>query len=75
MAIDYPSAQKTYRRFKSLLTRAKNTGDSVKILIACEAFFAYYDRPDSPPFPDDWHRWNIARDDARMDLQRKAYGL
>lgn len=61
--------QQRYRNFKSALTRALNSKDNGKILAACDAFFAYYERSDTEPFPDDWHRWNIARDDARWAMR------
>ncbi len=70
MPIDYAAAQKRFVRFKSQLTRAQNTKDPHKVLVACEAFFGYYDRAESDPFPDDWHRWERARDDAKFALQR-----
>lgn len=72
MATDYLAAQKRFRLFKSALTRATNTKDPHKVIAACDAFFAHYERADSEPFPDDWHRWERARDDARYTLQRQT---
>ncbi len=70
MAIDYAAAQKRFVQFKSALTKAQNTKDPQKVLAACEAFFDYYNRAESEPFPDDWHRWERAQDDAKFALQR-----
>lgn len=74
MAIDYAAAQKRFVRFKSQLTRAQGTKDLNKILAACDAFFAYYERSDSEPFPDDWHRWERARDDVHFAQARQKGG-
>ncbi len=70
MATDYRAAQKTFVRFKSALTRAQNTKDPHKVLAACRLFFDHYNRAESEPFPDDWHRWERAQDDAKFTLQR-----
>ncbi len=70
--MDYAAAQKRFVRFKSALTRAQNTKDPHKILAACAEFFDYYERAESEPFPDDWHRWERAKDDATFALQRES---
>lgn len=67
-----------YRRAKTRLTRATNkakransTTDKIKftraIVAEVNATFDDWDNRDAV-YPDDWHRWNIARDDARRQL-------
>jgi len=68
----YPAGyQQRYRRFKSALTRAINGKDPNKVIAACDAFFSHYERSDTEPFPDDWSRWQRARDDARYAIARE----
>lgn len=55
--------QKRYSRFKAQLTRAERSGDPAKIAAACNAFDDYYSRPETEPYPDNWTRWQRARDD------------
>lgn len=50
-----------YSRQKARLTRAKNTGDPAKVLEAVEATL---DEWNGKAWPDDWHRWSVALDDA-----------
>ncbi len=68
----YTLDQKEFRNLKSRLTRAKNSGDPAKILVECNRAFAIFEEKG---FPDAWHRWNIALDDARHALRRQAAGL
>lgn len=63
--------QNNYRKHKAALTRATNSGDPNKIIAACDAAFADFDTYEHG-WPDDWHRWNIAKQDAELKL---AYGL
>ena len=52
-----------YRNQKSALTRAVNSGDPQKVRGACMRALAEWARwPHG--WPDDWHRWNIALEDA-----------
>ena len=48
---------------KSALTRAKRTQDPARIIAACDAAFEVFERDG---YPDTWHTWNIAREDARF---------
>ena len=76
MSIDYVTAQKRFRAFKSALTRAINSKDPHKVIRETERFFAYYVRSDTEPAPDDWARWARAADDAQYAIQRaKPYVL
>lgn len=54
---------KQYRSAKSRLTRAVNSGDPQKVLAEVAATFVSWDNGDYA-YPDDWHRWQIAADDA-----------
>jgi hypothetical protein len=57
---------------KSALTRAQRSGDSARILKVCDAAFETFERDG---YPDAWHRWNIAREDARYAMARERAGL
>jgi len=52
-----------YRRQKSRLTRAVNSGDPVKVLSAVEKTVTEWE---DKAWPDDWSRWFRALDDARL---------
>lgn len=52
-----------YRRLKSALTRAKNSGDGMKLLKTVEAAVAIFN---AKVWPDDWNLWRIALDDAAV---------
>lgn len=58
---------------KSRLTRAlngaKRTGDWQKVLDTVAATYAEWDAG-SYAYPDDWHRWERAKDDALWGLRR-----
>lgn len=60
--IDYAAANKEFRRQKAALTRAINSGDRDKVLIACRNAVREWDQP-GRAWPDDWSRWQIALDD------------
>lgn len=62
--------QARFVAFKSQLTRAVNSGKYCAIIDACNAFDQYYGRADTEPFPDDWSRWQRARDDAEYARAR-----
>jgi hypothetical protein len=67
--IDYAKAQSLWRKHKSALTRAKKTNDPNKVIAACDAFFTDFDA-NGLPYPDDWHLFERAREDAEL---QKAY--
>lgn len=56
---------------KSRLTRALNSKDPERVIAEVDRTFAEWEDGDYA-FPDNWHRWNIARTDATMAL---AYGV
>lgn len=69
MSYDNTKAQKTFRGFKTRLTRAQNSKDPLKVLAECRRFRDYY-RTSDEPMPDFWARWQNAADDAYFELVR-----
>jgi hypothetical protein len=61
---------RSYTAQKAGLTRAKNTGRPGTIIAECERARREWDAWTPSYWPDDWHRWNIAFEDAAMDLRR-----
>lgn len=53
-----------FRAAKSRLTRALNSGDRQKVIDTVAAEYAAWDDGDYA-YPDDWHRWERAMEDAR----------
>jgi hypothetical protein len=68
---DYALAQRLYKKHKSALTRAKNTGDPDKVIAAVKAFEADFEN-NNLPLPDSWSDWQRAADDAVFAKQRSA---
>lgn len=66
--MDYVHMNKVVRKHKAALTRARNSGDMRKVIAACDAAFDAFDAPDML-WPDNWHMWNIARQDAVFALR------
>lgn len=67
--------QQVYQQFKRALAKALNAKDWPAVIAEADRFTAYYDDPANPPYPDDWHRWERARDDAQLAIQRQESGL
>lgn len=65
--IDWNLVTKLSRKHKAALTRAKNSGDPLKVIEACNRAFEDFE---AHGYPDCWPRWNIAREDAQFALQR-----
>lgn len=61
--IDYPAANREFKKQKTALTRAVNSGDRDKIILACKKAVGEWDQP-GRAWPDDWSRWQNALDDA-----------
>jgi hypothetical protein len=55
-----------FRAAKAALTRAMNSGDPQRVIDHVAATFDRWDR-DGVAYPDDWHRWQMAAYDARME--------
>lgn len=53
----------TYRKQKSALTRAINSGDPFKVENTVRAAVAAWN--EDGPWPDDWSRWQRALSDSR----------
>ena len=54
---------------KRQLTVALKTGDPERVLKACRWAFELFN---ARGYPDCWHRWSTARDDAALQLQVKG---
>jgi hypothetical protein len=62
---DYDGVSKVYRKQKAALTRAINSDDSDKIVVAVtKAVREWGEAPFNGAWPDDWSRWQRALDDA-----------
>lgn len=64
-----------YKRQKTALTRAVNTGDPVKVLEVCEKVLEEWN---GKAWPDDWHHWCVALTDAWFKFIRQwesAYAI
>ena len=62
---------KQFRAAKSRLTRAINSGDPHKVVAEVTRTFAEWDDGDYA-YPDDWHRWQRALEDADYAIRRAA---
>lgn len=60
--------KKLLPRYRAALTRAINAGDPKKILETANRALAKFDEIG---YPDQWHRWQRARDDAVYALQQQ----
>jgi hypothetical protein len=72
MVIDYEAAARSFRKHKAALTRAQKKGPQA-VIDAVDAAFAEWTAMDIP-FPDSWHRWSVARNDAVLELARQRRG-
>jgi hypothetical protein len=62
---DYKSVSKVFPKQKAALTRAINSGDRDKIVVACaKAVREWSQPPFNGAWPDDWSRWQRALEDA-----------
>ena len=62
MTIDYERMNRIYPKQKAALTRAENSGDPNKVVAA--VLKAVHEWNEVGAWPDGWHRWNIAYQDA-----------
>ena len=58
----YTLTQSELTSLRAKLTRAISTGDSVKVLSAVENAYAIFE---DKGWPDDWSRWERAKEDFR----------
>lgn len=61
--VDYAALNKMVKRQRAALTRAENSGDPDKVVIACRNAVREWRKPGAM-WPDDWSRWQRALDDA-----------
>lgn len=61
-----------FRAAKTRLTRAVNSGDHRRIIGVVDEQFQIWNDGDFA-YPDDWHRWERARQDAEVALRRAAW--
>jgi len=66
---DYTLSPGEYRRLKGRLTRVSNSGDYNKIIKEVEHALAIFEQKG---YPDDWSRWERAKDDAEVAKRLKA---
>jgi hypothetical protein len=66
MATDYQALNKMVRRHKAALTRAKKKGPQA-VIDAVDAAFSDFD---DTMYPDNWHLWKVAKQDAELELRR-----
>lgn len=64
--IDYDAANKLFKAQKAALTRASNSGDPEKVVLACQKAVREWnaDHPCAGAWPDHWSNWQRALDDA-----------
>lgn len=62
---DYKALNRMVRKHKAALTRAKNSGDPHKVIVACEAA---RDDFNAGIWPDNWPMWNIAYEHATQEV-------
>ena len=55
--MDYDALNRANRKHKSALTRAKNTGDPLKVIGACQAARTDFE---GVGYPDNWPTWTCA---------------
>lgn len=58
--------QAEYVSLKSKLTKAINSKDDKRIVKTCDEAFAVFDEKG---YPDRWHLWEVARDDANQRIR------
>jgi len=61
--------QAEYKRLKTRLTRAINSKDNARIVEEASHGLAYFEEHG---YPDQWHNWQRAQDDAVYALAREA---
>lgn len=62
--------QTNVSRQRRRLTRAQNSGDAQQVIDAARDGLASFDEFG---YPDDWHRWQRALDDALLDAGREEW--
>lgn len=60
--------QAEFASLKTKLTRAINSGDQQRICRTVDAALTIFEEKG---YPDAWHRWQIAKQDAEWAIQRQ----
>jgi hypothetical protein len=68
----YEEINRVHRGQRSRLTRAVNAGDPQRIVKVCEEAFAVFDTY-AHGWPDDWSRWQRAKEDAEYTIRVKEW--
>lgn len=61
--VDYDALNKMVKRQRAALTRAKNSGDKNKVIVACREAVREWNKPGAM-WPDDWSHWQRTLDDV-----------
>jgi hypothetical protein len=61
--VDYKALNRMVRRQKAALTRAKNSGDPEKVILACRDAVREWNQPGAM-WPDNWSMWQRTLDDV-----------
>jgi N12 class adenine-specific DNA methylase len=67
--IDHARANAMVRHQRAALTRAVNSGDPAKVILAAQTAVSEWNQP-GMAWPDDWSRWQRALDDVQPWNQR-----
>lgn len=67
--VDYQAFNRMVRAQRARLTRAVNSGDPERIVLACRDAVREWNQP-GRMWPDDWSHWQRALDDALPWRQR-----
>lgn len=60
---DYEALNRMIKRQRAALTRAVNSGDTERVVVACRDAVREWNAPGAM-WPDDWAHWQRALDDA-----------
>jgi hypothetical protein len=74
VATDYAALNRMVRRQRSALTRAKNSGEPEKVVVAVAAAVREWNEP-GMIWPDDWPTWRCALWDATGDYSLELEDL
>jgi hypothetical protein len=66
---DYAALKAMVTRHKAALTRAKKKGPEA-VITACKDAYEDFD---NGLWPDSWHTWKIAEEDALMEIRRRTW--
>lgn len=71
--INYDRMNRSGPKLKGQLTRAINSGQFSSVLAACQD--AVHEWNEIGAWPDNWHRWQIALDDALLKADRDGFDV